>query len=103
MAEDFCMLFPQCDDLDGKLLINRTLQGPPLAREEGELPFGTMTMRGAEMRPYLDLSFLQKWIVKEACYGPVRSVMGLAPGETVTIDVARREQVDFASLFRSAV
>jgi hypothetical protein len=103
MNENFCLPFEQCKDLDGKLLIYRTIQGPALAREESELPFGTLTMRGAEVRPYVDFFFQQEWIVKEACYAPVRSVMGLAPGETVTIDITRREQVDYATLFRHAV
>ncbi len=102
MAEPVCHLYDQCRELDGKLLILRNIQGPVLAREDGELTFGDLKLHGGELRPYVDLFFNQTWTPKEACYAPTRSVMGLAPGETVTLDVAMREQVDFTNLFQRA-
>jgi len=103
MSETFCDPYGPCTDLDGRLIIDRTMQGPALALEEGELPFGSLTMQGASIRPYFHVFFNQQWIPKEACSAPVRSVMGLAPGETVTIDVRQREQVDYVRLVQTAM
>jgi hypothetical protein len=102
MAEDFCAPYEQCDDLDGRLIINRTIEGPALARDEGELPLGSLSMQGGAIHPYFHLFYQQHWIAKEACYGPVRSVMGLAPGETVTTDVRQREQTDYVRTVQTA-
>jgi hypothetical protein len=102
MAESFCDPYEQCDDIDGRLLINRTMEGPPLARDEGELPLGALTMEGGALHPYFHLFYEQRWIAKEPCYGPVRSVMGLAPGETVTIEVRQREQTDYVRTVQTA-
>ena len=103
MAENYCDLFKQCDDFDGRLLIDRTVAGPALAAEEGELPFGTMSMQGGTLHPYARLTYEQKWTAKDACYGPVRSVMGLAPGETITTEVRTRDQVDYVQLVQHAM
>jgi hypothetical protein len=102
MPDDYCAPFDQCTDFDGRLLIDRTIYGPPLAREEDELPFGALTLRGAELRPSIGALFLQQWKVREACQAPIRTVMGLAPGETITVDVARTEQTDYTTLFQQA-
>jgi hypothetical protein len=102
MAENYCNPYDQCTDLDGRLIINRTFEGPPLAREEGELPLGSLSMAGGAIHPYFNLFYQQNWIAREACYAPVRSVMGLAPGETVTIDVRQREQTDFVRTVQNA-
>jgi hypothetical protein len=103
MADDFCEPYEPCDDLDGRLIINRTIEGPPLARDEGELPFGALSMEGGSLHPYFNLFYQQSWIPKEACHAPVRSVMGLAPGETVTIDVRQREQTDYVRTVQTAM
>jgi hypothetical protein len=102
MAEDFCAPYEQCADLDGRLIINRTIEGPPLARDEGELPLGSLSMQGGAIHPYFHLFYQQQWIPKEACYAPVRSVMGLAPGETVTTEVRQREQTDYVRTVQTA-
>lgn len=102
MTEEFCAPFAQCTELDGRLVIRQTLQGPPLAQEDGLMPFGALAVEGSTLRPYLDLDLTQTWTPREACYGPVRSVLGLAPGETITTTVTNREQVDFTSLVRRA-
>jgi hypothetical protein len=39
MAEDPCAPYAPCENLDGRLLINRTADGPAIAVELGELPF----------------------------------------------------------------
>jgi hypothetical protein len=103
MAENYCDPYEECADLDGRLIINRTIEGPPLARDEGELPLGTLSMRGGAIHPYFHLFYQQHWIAKEACYGPVRSVMGLAPGETVTTEVRQREQTDYVRTVQTAL
>ena len=102
MAESYCDPYEPCEDLDGRLLINRTMEGPPLARDEGELPLGALSMQGGALHPYFHLFYEQRWNAKEPCYGPVRSVMGLAPGETVTIEVRQREQTDYVRTVQTA-
>jgi hypothetical protein len=103
MSQPFCEPYGPCEDLDGRLVIDRTMQGPALAVEDGELPFGSLTMQGASLRPYFHTFFEQRWIPKEACYGPVRSVMGLAPAESITTDVRQREQVDYVRIVQTAM
>ena len=78
MVDELCAPFSVCDDLDGRLLINQAIQGPPLAFELGEVSFGSFTAAGAAARPYIDLSVKQTWTSREACYGPVRSIFSLA-------------------------
>lgn len=102
MAESYCDPYEPCEDLDGRLLISRTMEGPPLARDEGELPLGALSMHGGSLHPYFHLFYEQRWNAKEPCYGPVRSVMGLAPGETVTIEVRQREQTDYVRTVHTA-
>ena len=102
MAENYCDPYEQCADLDGRLIINRTIEGPPLARDEGELPLGALSMQGGAIHPYFNLFYQQHWVAKEACYAPVRSVMGLAPGETVTTEVRQREQTDYVRTVQTA-
>ena len=51
MAESLCSPFPECAPLDGRLLINRTIEGPPLAVDLAEIPFGPVTMAGASAHP----------------------------------------------------
>ncbi len=102
MAEDLCAPYAQCDGLDGQLLINRTADGPAIGVEIAEMPFGPVTMKGASLHPYVRWTYGQTWAAKEACLGPARSVLGLAPGETVTIEVTHRESIDTTNLVREA-
>jgi hypothetical protein len=92
MPPTFCAPFADCASLDGRLLINSALQGPPLAFDLGEVSFGSFTSSGAAARPYVDLRVEQTWNPREACYGPVRSIFSLAPGETVQLAVSLEEQ-----------
>jgi hypothetical protein len=92
VVDELCEPFEICDDLDGRLLVNQAIQGPPLAFELGEVSFGSFTATGAAARPYVDLKVEQHWTPKEACYGPVRSVFSLAPGETVELVVSVDQQ-----------
>jgi hypothetical protein len=102
MAEDLCAPYASCDDLDGQLLINRTADGPAIGVEIAEMAFGPVTMKGASLHPYVRWTYGQSWSAKEACLGPARSVLGLAPGEKVTIEVTHRESVDTTKLVREA-
>jgi hypothetical protein len=77
------------------MLINTAIQGPPLAFDLGEVSFGAFTATGAAARPYVDLSVEQTWSPREACYGPVRSIFSLAPGETVQLSVSLEQQTSF--------
>ena len=95
MTESLCAPFGDCGPLDARLLINTAFQGPPLALDLAELSFGSATAQGTAARPYLDVSVEQSWTAREACYGPVRSIFSLAPGETVqlTVDVEQRSSL----------
>jgi hypothetical protein len=92
MVDELCEPFGICDDLDGRLLVNQAIEGPPLAFELGEVSFGSFTANGAAARPYVDLKVEQRWIPEEACYGPVRSIFSLAPGETVELVMSVDQQ-----------
>lgn len=97
----FCEPFDPCDALDGRLLITRTLDGPSLAMGDN-LELGEFQLDGASLRPYVRLGFEQKWIPKDMCYGPVRSVLGLAPGEEIVTEVRTVESHEFTSLVQQA-
>jgi hypothetical protein len=102
MANDFCAPISACDNLDGRVLFQRTAYGPTLASDAQSLPFGELALRGAAVRPYVDLHFEVRWVPKELCYGPVASVMTLAPGETVTIATRSEHRTTFTDLVRNA-
>jgi len=102
MPEAYCDPYAECADLDGRLIINRTFEGPAIARDEGELPLGSLSMAGGAIHPYFHAFYEQRWIAKEPCLAPVRSVMGLAPGEIVTTEVRQREQTDFVRTVQTA-
>jgi hypothetical protein len=95
MSVAVCAPFGDCQDLDGRLLINTAIQGPPLAFQLGDVSFGEFTAAGAAARPYVDLSVEQRWVAREACYGPVRSIFSLAPGEAVQLSVSLEQQTSF--------
>lgn len=84
-------LYP-CASLDGQLLINRVLHGPALGYEEAEIPFGTLRLRQLNNFAYFEACVNAVWTPMEACYGPMRSIFGLAPGETVTLHVRDRRE-----------
>ncbi|HVT40985.1 MAG TPA: hypothetical protein VHE78_18255 [Gemmatimonadaceae bacterium] len=102
MANDFCAPLSTCDNLDGRVIFQRTAYGPTLASDSQPLPFGELALRGAAVRPYVDLHFEVRWVPKELCYGPVASIMTLAPGETVTIATRSEHRTTFTDLVRNA-
>src|ERR1041385_5136173 len=102
MPNEFCQPFDVCDGLDGRLLINAAIEGPPLAWDLGEVSFGSFTAAGVAARPYVDIQLGQSWKAKEICYGPIRSIFSLAPVETVEIDVMVRRRQSLARLVSSA-
>jgi hypothetical protein len=61
MAEHYCEPYERCTDLDGRLLIARTISGPALAMEEGQLPFGSMSLEGGSLHPYARIAYNQQW------------------------------------------
>jgi len=97
-----CDPYDPCANIDGRLLITRTIDGPALSLNE-DLALGEFQLDQAELRPYVRLGFLQRWVVKEMCVGPVRSVLGLAPGEKITTDVRTVDSYEFTSLVQEAM
>jgi hypothetical protein len=87
----FCDPWEECVRF-GEVVVSRSLYGPPLVVEGDPLPLGALQMHGAALRPYVDLEMVLKWEPHGTCYGPVSSVMSLAPGETVSI--VMRERVE---------
>lgn len=98
----FCDTYDPCETLDGRLLINRTMEGPPLSLNE-DIGLGEFQLGTTGLRPYVRLSFEQKWIPKEMCLGPVRSVLGLAPDEKIVTEVRTVENHEFTSLVQRAM
>ncbi|MGH7410708.1 MAG: hypothetical protein ACREJ6_06580 [Candidatus Methylomirabilis sp.] len=103
MPNPICDPFASCLDLDGRLLISRTAEGPSLAQDPADIPLGDVVIREATLHPWVRLLYQQTWTPQEACYGPIRSVIGLAPGETMTTEFRFREQVDYARLVQEAL
>jgi hypothetical protein len=97
MAEPICETFVYEPALDGRLLINRTLEGPALATVSDDFDLGGLMLAGAQAVPYVKFGFLTTWKPKEAIIGPARSILGLAPGEELTIDVTLAYQFDYAA------
>ena len=88
----------QCVDLDGRILLQRTVYGPQLGfnADPGALA------AGAGLRPYLDLELRVSWRSLGLCQGPPASVMGLAPGEVVSVGIRSRQSRTFSGLVRDA-
>lgn len=99
---DPCAPLAPCNDLDGKLLIQRSVYGPQLAFDPGTVSLAGLSTRGAALRGVLDLLFEVRWRSTGLCQGPATSVMGLAPGEVVTIGLRTRSTRTFSSLVRDA-
>lgn len=99
---DLCKPFAMCDDLDSRVLFQRSIYGPALITDLGSLPFGALELRGAAVRPYLDVYFEVRWVPRDLCLGPISSVMTLAPGETVTVATRTEHRTSFTDLVRRA-
>ena len=99
---DPCAPLAPCNDLDGKLLMQRSVYGPQLAFDPGTVPLAGLSTRGAALRGVLDLLFEVRWRSTGLCQGPATSVMGLAPGEVVTVGLRTRSTRTFSSLIRDA-
>jgi hypothetical protein len=101
MAEPCDPLAP-CKDLDGTMLVRRAIYGPQLTfNPDQPSPLGVAT-RGAALRGVLDLRFEVRWRSTGLCRGPATSVMGLAPGEVVSVGLRTRSVRTFSSLIRDA-
>lgn len=100
---DLCSPLPECDNLDGRLLLRRAVYGPQLTFDPGPVPLIGAVARGSALHPFLDLFFSVRWVSKGVCLGPISSIMGLAPGERVTVGLRTRRTQSFTSLFRQAV
>src|SRR5882724_11940583 len=74
-----------CVDVDGRILLQRTVYGPQFAfsADAGSLA------AGAGLRPYVDLVLGVTWRSQGLCQGPPTSVMGLAPGEVASVGIGR--------------
>src|SRR5215471_20696251 len=99
---DPCAPLAPCNDLDGKLLMQRSVYGPQLAFDPGTVSLAGLSTRGAALRGVLDLLFEVRWRSTGLCQGPATSVMGLAPGEVVTVGLRTRNTRTFSSLVRDA-
>jgi hypothetical protein len=96
MANPYCDPIGTCTNLEGRLLIEQTLQGPPLALG-GDIGIGDLAGQ-VVLRPYIRFRYEQYWNPKELCRGPIRSVIGLAPSETMSLETRQVEQTDFVRL-----
>ena len=99
---DVCTPFVACGDLDSRVLFQRSVYGPTLLSDAGELPFGALALRGAALRPYVDLHFELRWVPRDLRLGPISSVMTLAPTETVTVATRTEHRTTFTDLVRDA-
>ncbi|MDH3640389.1 MAG: hypothetical protein OES09_18280 [Gammaproteobacteria bacterium] len=96
----FCDSFKECANLDGRLVINRTLTAPSLANVGADLGFQLSNAKIPNVRllPYAKAKFRQTWRAKEACLGPARTVIGLAPAEELVFEQRTAKQFDFSSV-----
>jgi len=99
---DACAPFADCGDLDSRVLFQRSLYGPPLVSDPNPLAFGALALRGAAVRPYVDLHFELRWVPRDVCVGPVSWVLTLAPAETVTVATRSEHRTSFTDLVRDA-
>ena len=99
---EVCAPFVACDDLDSRVLFQRSVYGPALVSDNAALGFGALSLRGAAVRPYVDVHFELRWIPRDLCLGPVSSVTTLAPAETVTVATRSEHRTSFTDLVRDA-
>jgi hypothetical protein len=97
-----CDPLAPCNDLDGTLLVRRAVYGPQLTFNPDQPSLAGLSTRGAALRGVLDLLFEVRWRSTGLCQGPATSVMGLAPGEVVTVGLRTRRVRTFSSLVRDA-
>jgi len=98
---DACSPLAPCQNLDGQLLLQRTIYGPQFGfASQGNLLGVGAT--GAGVRPYVDLNLKMTWRPVGLCQGPATSVMGLAPGEVVTVGIRTRSSRTFSDLISDA-
>jgi hypothetical protein len=96
----FCDPYQQCQDLDGRLLLNRTLHGPSLSDVTSDLSMqiGSVKIPAVKIFPFIQARFQQTWKAGDACVAPARSLIGLAPGEELVFENRMARQFDFSSV-----
>jgi len=97
---EFCDPYEACENLDGRLLLNRTLTGPSLASVGSELGLKLSSAKVPNVRalPFAKAIFQQTWRAKDACIGPARTILGLAPAEELVFEERTVRQFDFSSV-----
>ena len=97
---EFCDPLQECANLDGRLIINRTLTAPSLANVGADLGFQLSNAKipSVRMLPFAKARFQQHWRAKDACLGPARTVIGLAPAEELVFEQRTAKQFDFSSV-----
>ncbi len=90
-----------CQNLDGRLLLQRTIYGPQFAlASQGNVVGVSTTAVG--LRPYADLTLGMRWRQVGLCQAPAATVMGLAPGEVVTVGIRTKSSRTFTDLVSDA-
>ena len=98
---DPCSALGQCQNLDGRLLLQRTIYGPQFALASQGSVLG-VAANSAGLRPYADLTLGMTWRQVGLCQAPAASVMGLAPGEVVTVGIRTKTSRTFTDLVSDA-
>ena len=101
-ADSPCDPLIPCENLEGGVLVRRTVYGPALIDDPRPLAFGDFAISGGAIRPYLDLIYETRWIPKGLCRGPVSSVMSLAPTEAITAGVRTSHRDSFTQMMTDA-
>ena len=96
-----CTPLNACTNVDGLVVVQRTIYGPLLGFDsQATLP--GINSSGSALRTYVDINFNLNWRSLGLCQGPVTSIMGLAPGEVVTVGLRSRESRSFFQMVQSA-
>jgi hypothetical protein len=82
-------------------LLQRTLYGPQFALASQGNVMGVST-NAVGLRPYADLTLGMTWRQVGLCQAPAASVMGLAPGEVVTVGIRTTSSRTFTDLVSDA-
>lgn len=102
MADDYCAAFEHCKIPAGRVTFVLSLMGRRLTTLPHPVQLPGMHIPRTMLCPYLRITFEQVWEPKEVCNGPIRSVMGLAPGESVVTEIRQIEQLSYTSIVRNA-
>src|SRR4051812_36848863 len=102
MAENYCAAFPQCDLPAGRVTFVVNVVGPRVGSLSQSLRLGGLSYPTTGICPYLRITYEQVWVPQEVCNGPIRSVMGLAPGESVVTEMRQVDQWSYTTLVRNA-